>query len=166
MIFCESPTRRVDYLSITTCDIFPKEVCSRWVVNVDVCQWALDVSENLKTYVKCSKLPDNFTVNTVKDAVNDLLMPTEISFFQCITLIAETFFRIFQSDGPLALFLYQELKKVMRWLMQNFIKADMLTEAKSTYELMKIKCNRREVNIGIATPLLLAKIRVTESHKS
>ena len=50
--------------------------------------------------------------------------------------------------------------------MQNFIKADILTEAKWTFKLMKIdvqqsKCNGREVKIGIATSLLLAKIKVT-----
>ena len=89
--------------------------------NVDVCQRALE------TYVERSRLPDYFTVNTAKDAINDLLIPAKILFFQYIASIVEPFLRIFQSDGPLAPFLYQELKKVMRLLMQNFIKTDILT---------------------------------------
>ena len=98
-------------------------------------------------------------------------MPTKISFFQYIASIVESFLRIFQSDGPLAPFPYQELEKIMRLLMQNFIKMDILTEAKSTFKLMRIdlqqsKCDGREVKIGIATSLLLAKIKVGESRKS
>ena len=102
----------------------------RRVENVVVCQRALDVYENVKSYVECSKLPDNFTINTVKDAINDLLIPAKISFFQYIASLVEPFFlRIFQPNGPLASFLYKELEKVMRLLMQNFIKMDILTEA-------------------------------------
>ena len=79
-LFHDSPARRADYLSIKTCDKFPKKFCStRWVENVDVCQRALDVYENVKTYVERSKLPDNFTDNTVKDAINEILVPAKIS---------------------------------------------------------------------------------------
>ena len=53
----------------------------RWVENNDVCQWTRDVYESVKTFVECSKLPDNFAVNTVKDAINDLPMPAKNSFF-------------------------------------------------------------------------------------
>ena len=47
--------------------------------------------------------------------------------------------------------------------MQNFIKTDILTEAKSTFKLMKIdlqqsKCNGRQVNIGIGTSSLMIKV--------
>ena len=91
-----------------------------------MCQRVLDIYENVKTYVECSKLPDNFTVNTVTDAINDLLMPAKVSLFQYIALIIEPFLRIFQSDGPLASFPYQKLEKVTRLLMQNFIKTDIL----------------------------------------
>ena len=50
--------------------------------------------------------------------------------------------------------------------MQNFINTDVLTEAKSTFKLMKIdlqqsKYNGREVKIGIASSSLLAKIIIS-----
>ena len=53
--------------------------------------------------------------------------------------------------------------------MQNF--TDIITEAKSTFKLMKIdlqqfKCNRKEEKIVIATSSLLTKIKVSESCKS
>ena len=101
-----------------------------------------------------------------------LFMTAKNSFFQYIASIVELFLRIFQSDGPLLVpFLYQELAKVMRLLMQNFTKTDILTVAKSTFKLLKTdfqqsKCNGREVKMGISTSSLLAKIKVSGSGKS
>ena len=98
-----------------------KKICStRWLENIDVCQQALDVYGNVKTYVEHSKLPDNFTVSTVKGGINDLLMPVKISFFESIASIIKPFLKIFRFNDPLAPFLHQELEKVMRLLMQNF----------------------------------------------
>ena len=106
-------------------------------------------------------------MNTVKDAINDLLMPAKISFFSlhcydCCAFLENHF-------SPLESFLYQEPESVMRLLMQNF--TDILTEVKSTFKLMKIdlqqvKCNRREAKIVTATSSLLTKIKVSESCKS
>ena len=56
----------------------------RGVENNDVCQWTLDVYENVNTFVECSKLPDNFAVITVKYAINDLIMSAKISFFSTL----------------------------------------------------------------------------------
>ena len=91
-LFHDSPAGRADYLSITTCDKFPPKICStRWVESADECQRALDIYENVNTYIERPKLPDNFTANTVKVAINDLRMPAKISFFQCIASIVEPF---------------------------------------------------------------------------
>ena len=55
--------------------------------NVKPAQRALDIYENIQKYVKNSKLPNNFTVNSVKDVVDDNLMPVRISFFQYVASI-------------------------------------------------------------------------------
>ena len=51
-----------------------------------------------------------------------------------------------QSDGPLALFFYQDLEKATRSLMQNFITTDIFTEAKSTFKLTKIDLQQSKRN--------------------
>ena len=63
----------------------------RRVENVDVCQRALDVYENVKSYVECSKLPGNFTINTVKDTINDLLIPAKFHFFSTLLRLLKLF---------------------------------------------------------------------------
>ena len=112
-------------------------------------------------------------MSTVKDAIDDLISPAKISVFQYNASILEPFLRIFHSSGPLPSFLYQELEKVIRLLLliQNVIKTDILTEAKSTFKLMKIdlqqsKCNGREVQVDIAASLIFFKTKVSESRKS
>ena len=72
---------------------------TRWVENVKPAQRALNIKENIQKYVKNSKLPNNFTVNSVKDAV---LMPVKISFFQHVVSIVEPFLKFFQSEKPLS----------------------------------------------------------------
>ena len=94
----------------------------------------------MQRQIESSKLNDNFTVSTVKDAIDDLISPAKKLFFQYNPSTVEPFLRIFHSSGPLLSFLYQELEKVIRLLLliQNVIKTDILTEAKSTFKLMKI----------------------------
>lgn len=79
-------------------------------------------------------------MSTVKDAIDDLILPAKKLFFQYNASIVKPFLRIFHPSGPLPSFLYQELEKVIRLLLliQNVIKTDILTEAKSTFKLMKI----------------------------
>ena len=60
---------------------------TRWVENVKPAQRTLNIKENIQKYVKNSKLPNNFTVNSVKDVVDDNLMPVRISFFQYVASI-------------------------------------------------------------------------------
>ena len=105
-MFHDSPARRADYQIINDSLVSPLKFCTtRWVENVKPAQGALDIYENIQKYVKNSKLPNNFTVNSGKGAVDDILMPFKISFFQNVTSIIEPFVRFFQSDKPLSSFL-------------------------------------------------------------
>ena len=52
--------------------------------NVKPAQRALDIYENIQKYVKNSKLPNNFTVNSVKDAVDDIWCQLEYYFFNML----------------------------------------------------------------------------------
>ena len=111
--------------------------------------------ENIQN-VKNSKLPNNFTVNSGKDAVDDILMPVKISFFQNVTSIIEPFVSFFQSDKPLSSFLYQELEKIVYSLLEKFIKPEVLAVNKSVFKMMKLDLNAnrvhyKNVKIGLAT---------------
>ena len=81
--FKDSPARRADYIDFTGCNQFPKKFCSvRWVENVEVCERALEVFKHIKQYIsKVKKLPNTFTVKTVREACADPLVEAKIAFF-------------------------------------------------------------------------------------
>ena len=105
---------------------------------------ALCVYQNIQKYVKDSKLPNNFIVNSVKDAVDDILMPVRISFFQYVASVIKPFLKFFQSDKPLSSFLYQELEKIIYSLLEKFIKPEVLAVNKSVFKMMKLDLNAKQ----------------------
>ena len=74
-LFKDSPARCADYVVLTKSDIFPKKFCAvRWAENVEVCERALQVFQNIQLYIsKSKKLPATYTVKIVKEACNDLV---------------------------------------------------------------------------------------------
>ena len=143
---------------------------TRWVENVKPAQRALDIYENIQKYVKNSKLPNNFTVNSVKDAADEILMPVRISFFQYVASIIESFLKFVQFDKPLSSFLYQELEKIINSLLEKFIKPELLAVNKSTFKMMELDMNAnrvhyKNVKIGIATTSSLNKLKASEGAK-
>ena len=140
---------------------------TRWVENVKPAERALDIYENIQKYVKNPKLPSNFTVNIVKDAVDVILMPVRISFFHYVTSIIEPFLKFFQSGKKLSSFLYQELEKIIYSHLEKFIKPESLEVSKSVFKMMILDLNAnrlhyKNVKIGIATTSLLSKLKARE----
>ena len=91
----------------------------------------MDIYEKIQKHVKNLKLPNNVTVIGVKDAVDDIMMPVRISFFQYVASIIEPFLKFFQSDKPLSSFLYQGLEKIIYFCLEKFIKPEVLAVNKS-----------------------------------
>ena len=113
--FKDSPARRVDYIDFTGCNQFPKKFCSvRWVENVEVCERAQEVFKHIKQYIsKAKKLPNTFTLKTVKEACADPLAEAKIAFFCSEAKIAffcseasaiEPFLWRFRPAAPISLF--------------------------------------------------------------
>ena len=110
------------------------------------------------------------TSAALKKAVSDPLMVAKTAFFQSVANMLEPFLKQFQSTSPMVPFLYQELEKLLRKLMQRFIKQSALQEANTTKTLMRLdlgenKCNYKEVDIGVAPTSALTKSKVSELAK-
>ena len=124
---------------------------------------SLDIYKKIQKYVKNSKLRNNFTVNSFKDAVDSILMSVRISFFQYVASIIQPFLKFFQSDKPLSSFLYQLLEKIIHSLLEKFVKQEVLAVNKSVFKIMELDLNvnrahYKNVKIGItATSLIKAR---------
>ena len=88
-LFKDSPAREADYIDFTVCNQFPKKVCSvRLVENVEASERVLEVFKHIKLYIcKAKKLPNTFTVKTVKEACADPLAEAKIAFFHSVVLL-------------------------------------------------------------------------------
>ena len=105
-LFKDSPPRCADYTALTESDIFPKKFCAvRWAENVEVCERALQVFQNIQFYIsKSKKLPATYTVKIVKEACNDPFTEAKILFFCSVASILEPFFVDFKLMHPWHLF--------------------------------------------------------------
>ena len=170
-ILKDSPARRADYCSVTGSTLFPLKFCStRWVENASVAQRALEIYPYMVQYAKTAKLTKIVTSAALKKAISDPLMVAKTAFFQSVANVLEPFFKQFQATSPTVPFLYQELEKLLRKLMQKFIKQSALQEANTTKKLMRLdlgenKRNYKEVDIGVAAMSALTKSKVSELAK-
>ena len=132
-LFSESPARRSDFLELTGCSAFPLYFCgTRWLEDVNVAERALLIWDNICNYInhlssgKKSKIPKCTSYNVVKKAVQDPTTKAKLHAFIHVAKIMTPFLKKFQSDSPLVPFMDEELGKILRVLMENFMKQNSL----------------------------------------
>jgi hypothetical protein len=168
-LFKDSPKRRSDYFSITSCSIYPLKFCSiRWLDNVRVAQRFLELIPNLKQYCDyVDPKPDNQSFRTIQAALSDPLLKAKLCFFISVCSVIEPFLRRFQSAKPLFPFLYGELSEMQSTLAKRYLKSSVIEKASTTKQLANaISLARKEdllpiPDVGIATKIELDKFKVS-----
>ena len=172
--FKDSPARQADYIDFTICNQFPKKFCSvRWVENVEAYERPLEVFKHIKLYIsKAKKLPNTFTVKTVKEACADPLAEAKIAFFHSVASALEPFLQRFQTDAPMASFLHAVLFNVLLVLIKRFIKRDVTDKATILQQLSKLDVNSKEslkepkdVDVGTEAKSFLSKAAMSAIEK-
>ncbi|KAJ8944553.1 hypothetical protein NQ314_009459 [Rhamnusium bicolor] len=105
------PARRISFKRVSDKTTFPLKFCrTRWVESSTACYRAIEIMDDIKTYVcdKHTKLPNTPSVKNVKRNIDDVLLKPKLSFFAIIASTLEVFLKKFQSDAPLAPFLYKK----------------------------------------------------------
>ena len=102
LLFKDSPARRADYTSLTESTLFPLKHCEiRWLENTTVAERAIEIFENVKKYVKQSKLPKTYSVETLEKAFENKMILPQMAFFSSISSLLQSFLKKFQSSEPL-----------------------------------------------------------------
>ena len=178
-IFKKSPARRSDYLQINelheshegkdTNYMFPLKYCGhRWLENGKVVSRLMEKLQLVHKYIDSfKKLPKNderFTV--VKEACHNPVFKAILQFSLCIANDLEPFLKLFQSERPLAFFLYEKVKQMMIALMNRFFKRDVLASANSAYKILKLDLKNESnllstssVKIGFGASTELKKLK-------
>lgn len=142
-LFYNTPSRRGDYIEANSkfADIkFPLRFCStRWVENADVAHEGQIVLPYLKNYVEFVK--KNNIEPTCKSYANlieclaDPLLEAKLAFFESFSILVEPFLTFFQSDAPLAPFLYERLYNLIEKIMKKIVRKEILSISKSLKDI-------------------------------
>lgn len=169
-LFKDSPSRRGTYIQITKSTTFPLKFCSvRWLENSAVAKRVLYIFENLKIYVnhvkndKTQKLTQSSkSFKTVEQVLGDNLLQAKLSFFASLAEEMETFLRQFQSDAPMAPFIYQDMFNLLKCCMERIVKEDVFkSNPIMTIDVNKVENMKsaKEVDIGYAARGALRKCK-------
>ena len=131
----DSPARRDDYVSHTGCNVFPLLPCStRWTEDVPVAMRLILIWSDIKKLVAfyealCkSRRPKCKSYENLVDAVKDDLKVCELHFLAFLSGKLKTFLTFYQSDKPLAAFLYTDLLDMITKLMKLMYNDTALTK--------------------------------------
>ena len=121
--------------------LFPLKYCGhRWLENGKVMSRFIEVLSLVRKYIDgLKKLPKNderFVI--VKEACQNPVFICILKFSLSVANYLEPFLKLFQSECPLAFFLYEKLREMMIALMVRFVKPDVLASNSSSYKLLKL----------------------------
>nr|CAD7570004.1 unnamed protein product [Timema californicum] len=139
----------------------------KWLQNIEVAERAETILPNVVAYVNESiaakKAPNCRSFHIISTSVKDKLLAPKLAFFQSVAIMVEPFLIQFQSDAPLAPFLYEALISLMKSLMKRFVKSDKLDSARSLLELGIFNetnlLNAKYVDLGYATREAIRKTK-------
>ena len=132
-ILHDLPARRAHYVSVSGSNIFSLPFCAtRWVEDKKVAEQLLEIwsyiSKVVAFWLKLlkSKQPKCKSFESVKKAVEDELTTVKPSFFGYLASIFQPFLEKYQSQVPTIPYMYSDLVKLIRSLMQIAVKHDII----------------------------------------
>ena len=163
-LFNESPARREDFTTATNCSTFPLKWCNhRWLENTTVCERALFLLPFTKKYLaavsagSCPR-PQNKSFEAVRESCTDQLLAAKLKFSVSVAKQIEPFLAQYQTDKPMIPFISGDIYKLLKSLMNRFVKPALMKEVKSVSDLTKIDISRNDnivdyskIDVGFVT---------------
>jgi len=144
-LFNESPARRSDYTQISGSTKFPLQFCgTRWIEDSRVAERAVSIWEHITKYIEetskgpQSKIPKCSSFVTVQKVVNEPTTIARLHVFNNVAKSMQPFLEKFQNEEPMVPFIEQEQGNILRSVMDNFIKKEVLLEHKYMSALLNI----------------------------
>ena len=141
-ILHDSPARRADYISVSGSNIFPLFFCAtRLVENKKVPERLLEIWPHISKVVPFwsrlpkSKQPKLRSFESVKEAVEHELATVKLSFFSYLTSTFQPFLAKYQTQAVMIPYMYSDIVKLIRSLMQIVVKHDIIDGCMSGQDL-------------------------------
>lgn len=154
-LFHDSPARREDLTKVTGCIEFPPKYCKhRWVENVPVLERALKLLPHIQVYlqqVKEKKLPKPTcrSFETIQSHAKDVLLEAKLAFYLVVAKDLNEFLTVYQTDMPMIPFLSDDVQKIVKDLMERFVKPEVIQSAKNIQGLLKIDVSDKKNQLEI-----------------
>ncbi|XP_023228605.1 uncharacterized protein LOC111628978 [Centruroides sculpturatus] len=133
--------------------------------NGECLECAAEVVESVKTYINNStKLKDSKVATFLRQVFNNPFIKVKLLFFWSICTQSESFLTQFQSNKPLAPYLYKAVVQLLMNLMRKLVKNDRVTDK----QFLKIDLNDNEnlvslknLDIGFGAKKVLKELKVS-----
>ena len=139
-----SPARHEDYECVSGSTKNPFYYCATcWVENKLVAECMIEVWPNLIKLINfwTSLLnQSNLHVKATEmfDVVKDPFMILKLMFFSFVCGLVEPYWKVFQSDCPMAPFIYSEVKSVIKSLLSLIVKPSIIEKSKTATDSKNI----------------------------
>ena len=110
-----------------------------WVEDSAVADRLLDIWKDLCKIVtywearKKPKPPTSASYILLKDATHDLFLPAKLTFFSFIASLLQPYLKSYQTNQPMLPFMYGDLEKMFRNLLELFVQPDELVKCKKVF---------------------------------
>jgi hypothetical protein len=173
----DTPARRADYITITSSELFPLFFCAtRWVEDKAPADRLREIWPNIIKIVKFwltltkKKQPSGKSFDAVKGAVEDPLTIAKLSFFSYIASILQPFLEKYQTPKPMIPYLYADLSKVYKSLLDVIVKEDVLEDCNGC-QLPKVDIDKnvkkeKDFTIGFVTQAIIKELKKKDDVKN
>ena len=105
----------------------------------------------VKIWEKLSKSqrPGSESYGNLVSAVGDPLITVKLTFFSFIFEILEPFLNNYQNDKPMLLFMYGDIKNLVKSLLQIIIKPEQLEKCKNGVELKNLNLDDQTLHVPL-----------------
>ena len=125
----------------------------------------MEISEKIANYLTLSKKrktwpPKDERLPLLLKNTKSEIFPAYCEFSLSICIDIEPFLNLFQSEKPLAVFLYTKLKELIVSLLERFVKPSVLEQNSSQYKLLQFASHR--IILFFAAKVVLRKLATVE----
>ncbi|XP_062554102.1 uncharacterized protein LOC134219395 [Armigeres subalbatus] len=189
-LFKDVPLRRADYSAVTGSSLFPLKFCGvRWVENQRVAERACKMLPFLKVYVNAVKkqhdrkikeshldykrsfvtVHNSKVFSTIAEGINDPLLEARLSFLMSMAATVEPFLKEFQTDAPMAPFLFGALVNLIKPVMERVIKPEYLKVNSKSLVSVELSdenlLTSNQVDVGFATKASLKSVSAVKESQ-
>ena len=116
-------------MDFTGSNEFPLQFCgTRWIEDSDVAEKAIFIWKNVIKYINIvlcglkKKIPKCASFSELSEAIKDPLVIAKLHFFVNVAKLLKPYLTLFQSEKPLVPFIGKELGKILKSIMERFLK--------------------------------------------